>query len=209
MAGLILAGSADFKTELSQSDLFDPRLACKILKLIDISYGGENGFNQAIDLAAECLANVKFIQEKKLILRLFEEISTDSGRFCFGIEDTLKALEMGACETLIVWENLDVQRYVVKNPAAESEQTMVLYLTPQQEASKSAFKDKQTGQDLEVVEKQLMIEWFADNYKNWGATLEIVSDKSQEGAQFVKGFGGVGGAFLRVALRCRARPCRG
>lgn len=26
VAGLILAGSADFKTELSQSDMFDPRL---------------------------------------------------------------------------------------------------------------------------------------------------------------------------------------
>lgn len=26
-----------------------------------------------------------------------------------------------------------------------------------------------------------------------GATLEIVTDKSQEGSQFVRGFGGVGG----------------
>jgi peptide chain release factor subunit 1 len=41
----------------------------KVLKCVDISYGGENGFNQAIELAAECLANVKFIQEKKLIGR--------------------------------------------------------------------------------------------------------------------------------------------
>lgn len=34
---------------------------------MDVSYGGENGFNQAIELAAESLSNVKFIQEKKLI----------------------------------------------------------------------------------------------------------------------------------------------
>lgn len=67
IAGLILAGSADFKTELSQSDMFDSRLQTKILKLVDVSYGGENGFNQAIELSAEVLSNVKFIQEKKLI----------------------------------------------------------------------------------------------------------------------------------------------
>jgi peptide chain release factor subunit 1 len=30
VAGLVLAGSADFKTELSQSDMFDQRLAAKI-----------------------------------------------------------------------------------------------------------------------------------------------------------------------------------
>ena len=61
--GLILAGSADFKTELSQSDMFDPRLQAKILKIVDVSYGGENGFNQVIELASEVLSNVKFIQE--------------------------------------------------------------------------------------------------------------------------------------------------
>ena len=35
----------------------------------------------------------------------------------------------------------------------------------------------------------------APNYKNYGCTLEIVTDRSQEGAQFVKGFGGIGGEF--------------
>jgi peptide chain release factor subunit 1 len=46
VTGLVLAGSADFKTELSQSDMFDQRLAAKIIKVVDVSYGGENGFNQ-------------------------------------------------------------------------------------------------------------------------------------------------------------------
>jgi len=51
------------------------RLQTKVIKLVDVSYGGENGFNQAIELAAESLQNVKFIQEKKLIGRYFDEIS--------------------------------------------------------------------------------------------------------------------------------------
>jgi peptide chain release factor subunit 1 len=45
VAGLVLAGSANFKTELSQSDLFDKRLVPIIVKIVDVSYGGENGFN--------------------------------------------------------------------------------------------------------------------------------------------------------------------
>lgn len=55
--------------------LLTQRLQSKIIKLVDVSYGGENGFNQAIELAAESLQNVKFIQEKKLIGRYFDEIS--------------------------------------------------------------------------------------------------------------------------------------
>lgn len=100
VSGLILAGSADFKTELAQSDMFDPRLQVKIIKVVDVSYGGENGFNQAIELSTETLGNVKFVQEKKLIGKYFEEISQDSGKVCYGIEDTLRALELGAAESM-------------------------------------------------------------------------------------------------------------
>lgn len=189
--GLILAGSADFKTELSQSDMFDPRLQCKVLKLVDISYGGENGFNQAIELSAEVLSNVKFIQEKKLIGKYFDEISQDTGKYCFGVVDTLKALEMGAVETLIVWENLDITRFVLKNHG--SDQEVVQHLNPEQEKDKANFVDKETGVELELVEKIALLEWLANSYRSFGATLEIVTDRSQEGSQFCKGFGGIGG----------------
>lgn len=70
-----MAGSADFKTELQLSDLFDPRLLKVVIKTVDVSYGGENGFNQAIELAAETLGSVKLIQEKKLLQKYFDEIS--------------------------------------------------------------------------------------------------------------------------------------
>lgn len=65
--GLVLAGSAEFKNVLQGSDLFDGRLAAAVVSVVDVSYGGENGFNQAIELCNETLSNVKFIQEKKLI----------------------------------------------------------------------------------------------------------------------------------------------
>lgn len=48
---------------------------------------------------------------------------------------------------------------------------------------------------MELVECQPLLEWLANNYKNFGATLEIITDKSQEGSQFVRGFGGIGGQF--------------
>ena len=77
--------------------------------------GGENGFNQASELSADALANVKFVQEKRLISKFFDEISQDTGKFVFGVADTLACLEMGAVETLIVWESLDVNRYTLMN----------------------------------------------------------------------------------------------
>jgi len=173
VSGLILAGSADFKTELSQSDMFDQRLQAKIIKLVDVSYGGENGFNQAIELAAESLANVKFIQEKKLIGKYFDEISQDTGKYCFGVDDTLKALEMGAVETLICWENLDIQRVTLKNHATGEEK--ILFLNSEQEKDKTHFMDQESGVELELEENMPLLEWLANNYKRFGAALEIIT----------------------------------
>ena len=51
--------------------------------------------------------------------KYFDEISQDTGKYCFGVDDTLKALEMGAVEILIVWENLEIMRYMLKNHATD------------------------------------------------------------------------------------------
>lgn len=39
VAGLVLAGSAEFKSELSESDMFDQRLKAAVLAVVDVSYG--------------------------------------------------------------------------------------------------------------------------------------------------------------------------
>jgi len=191
VSGLIVAGSADFKSELSASDMFDQRLRTIILKIVDVSYGGDNGFNQAIELSAEVLQNVKFVQEKKLIGSFFEEISQDTGKYCFGVDDTLRALDIGAVQILIVWENLETTRYLIKNTVA-GEKDKVLFLTKEQEKDTTNFRNED-GSEVEIIESMPLIEWFANNYKNFGATLEFVTNRSQEGSQFCKGFGGIGG----------------
>lgn len=56
----------------------------------------------------------------------------------------MRALELGSVETLICWENLDIQRYVLKNHANSTSNT-VLHLTPEQEKDKSHFTDKEVS----------------------------------------------------------------
>lgn len=181
--------------------MFDSRLQAKILKLVDVSNGGESGFNQAIDLSSEILSNVKFIQEKRLLGSYFEEISQDTGRYVSGVDDTLKVLETGAVETLIVWEDLDITRYTLKNAA--SGELLVKHMKKEQESDQSNFRDPATNAELEVQEKMPLLEWFANEYRRFGCTLEIVTNRSQEGSQFCRGFGGIGG-ILRYPMDVRA-----
>lgn len=191
VTGLVLAGSADFKTDLLNSDFFDPRLRKQVIKTVDVSYGMDPGFNQAIELSQQFLQKVKLVQEKKLLQKYFDEISQDTGKYCFMVQDTLQALEMSAVETLVVWENLAINRLTVKNSSTNEES--ILHLTPEQESNQSHFRDPATGVTLTIVERMTLVEWLANNYKTFGAALEFITDRSQEGSQFCKGFGGIGG----------------
>ena len=82
-------------------------------------------------------------------------------------------------------------RHVLKDSEGNEH---VLMLTKEQEEDRSRFIDKATGLEMEEVgEPQPLLEWIAENYKQFGTTLEFVTDRSQEGMQFCKGFGGIGG----------------
>lgn len=146
--GLVLAGHSDLKNELNS--IIDQRLT--VIKTVDTNYGGKNGLNQAIELCEDVLRDVRFSKEKKILQKFFEELNLDTGLYCYGLKATLSCLESGAVETLIVWENIELEH-----------------------------------------DETPFIDWIAESYKDYGCKLVFVSDKSDEGAQFVTGFGGLGG----------------
>ncbi|KAL0214347.1 hypothetical protein P9112_006531 [Eukaryota sp. TZLM1-RC] len=197
VTGLVLAGSAEFKTDLQDSQLFHPKLAEKVVAVVDVSNGGETGFNQAIELASDALSNVKFVQEKKIIKSFFDEVAVDSKKYVFGVRDTMAALEMGAVSTLLVWENLSVNRITLRDPQTQEES--VLYLNPEEENDRSHFENAQ-GVEYEVIDTEPLSDWLINNYKKFGLdSLDFITDRSSEGAQFVRGFGGYGG-ILRYSI---------
>ena len=193
--GLILAGSAEFKNKLQKSDLFDPRLAPIVMKVVDISYGGELGFNQAIELSQDTLKNVKFIHEKKILEKFYEEIAKDSGKYVFGIKDTMEAIENGVVDILIIWENIDFIRLTLK----DNKNQIRVETVSSRKVVGQKYKPDDSDVEYEIVENISLSEWLLDNYKKYVSQLEIVTDKTSEGNQFVKGFGGIGG-ILRYKL---------
>lgn len=190
ITGLIIAGSAELKTQLRRENLLDPRLEAIILQMIDVSYGMENGFNEAVRLAEDTLENVKFVRERQLISKFMAEIATESNRYCYGEDNTLKCLDMGAVDKLIVYENLNTVRIKVRNTSTGSDD--ILLVTPKQAKKPETYVDS-AGFVLEKLEEIPLTEYLVENYTSFGASLEFISDKSPEGSQFVKGFGGIGG----------------
>jgi peptide chain release factor subunit 1 len=138
VTGLVLAGSADFKNDLNKTDMFDPRLQCKVINVVDVSYGFENGLNQAIEKSAEALLNVKFMKEKALISDFFDHIALGDGMVVYGIQDTMKLVEAGAVGKIVCWENLDYMRMKLRN--TETGDVNTIYVKPENASNPELYK---------------------------------------------------------------------
>jgi peptide chain release factor subunit 1 len=115
----------------------------------------------------------------------------------FGVADTMNAIQMSAVEKVLLYEDIEITRFEIRNPATD--ETRTYYLNKNQEKDPKYFKDPKTGADLEIVTQESLADWLTVNYQHFGAKIELITDKTQEGTQFVQGFGGIGG-FLRYKI---------
>jgi len=183
---LIVAGSADLKHKLIQN--LDAGLAKIIMAVLDVQYGGEVGFHEAVNLSQDKLQSLKYVQEKQVIGDFFEIINRD-GLYVIGVEDVMYALDCGALETLLLWDSLEYTKYVYEDPSG----------CKQMKYCKAQATPQDMDPNWKLVHSESLIDWILQNYKNFGAKVQLVSDQSSLGSQFVKGFGGVGGV-LRYSL---------
>jgi peptide chain release factor subunit 1 len=173
ITALIVAGSGSLKTRLLQSGWIDPRILKLHLATVDTAYGGEIGFNQAIELSGELLTNVEIEQERRSIVSFMHEIEMNSSKFVYGIEDTMACLEMRIVKKLIIWEGLELDRVTTEEGIE--------------------FLKKGVLPEGKLVERTPLIDYLIENQKSFGMKMQIVTKSCSEGQQFIQGFGGFGG----------------
>lgn len=193
VSGLIVAGVAMLKRDLVESEHFDNRLKKIIKQVIDISYGGEAGLKQAIQLSAETLEGLRFSHEKEIVQKFMTEIAKDSKNVVFGVNHTIYALENSAMEKLLVWEDLPIKRFKVCNQKTKEES--YVYLTHENQIEAHFQKNNH----LEILDEQLLLDYLIEECKKHNTPIEIISNHTSEGKQFCQGFGGIGG-FLRFSI---------
>ena len=140
---------------------------------------------------------MRFVKEKNLLRNYFEEITKDSGKYVYGAAQTIEYLISGSVEKLILWENFEMFRFTLENLLTKKEEIRIL---EKKEAEDSGvLKNMENETNSLIIKKELLSDWIVENRKNYGANLFFVSEKTPEGNQFKKGFGGIGG-ILRYAV---------
>merc|ERR1711870_34271 len=79
--------------------------------------------------------------------------------YCFGLSNTISALEHGAVDTILIWEELDILRLQLKVSEA-SDEIVVKFSSPQQVNLPHSFIDPQTGSNLHIVGCERVVDWM-------------------------------------------------
>ena len=78
-----------------------------------------------------------------------------------------------------------LQRVTLKNHSTGEEK--ILFLNSEQEKDKTHFMDQESGVELELEDNMPLLEWLANNYKRFGAALEIITGQIHKIVSFETG----------------------
>ena len=77
-----------------------------------------------------------------------------------------------------------MQRVTLKNHSTGEEK--ILFLNSEQEKDKTHFMDQESGVELELEDNMPLLEWLANNYKRFGAALEIITGEFYQAFHLIK-----------------------
>ena len=104
--GIFIGGHAMMKERIIKSDLLDQRLKKVVIETFDIQYGGTRGFDSIILLSSSSISENKLLDERKILIDLFEKISLQPQIITLGIKPTLNAYNQGLVKELLIYEEL-------------------------------------------------------------------------------------------------------
>ncbi len=189
MKGVLIGGPGSTKTYFMERDYLHHELKKKIIDSFDTGYTDEYGLKELMEKAKESLSGIELMKEKKLLQRFLDEIrKPDGGLAVYGEEEVLKALQLGAIDTLLVSEAMRKRRIKISCQRCGYTQDKTVM------EEKVSLEDCPNCQStLNVVENLDIINEIIRTAENYGTTVELISSDSEEGEMFLRAFGGLGG----------------
>jgi peptide chain release factor subunit 1 len=199
LIGILVGGPGPSKRAFVEGKFLHYELEPKIIDLFDTGYTDEYGLRELVDNASEAMKTLGLVKEKNLMKRLLGEIrNSDGGLATYGEKHVRYALTMGAVDVLMLSEGLRSYRVKIEcsnGDYSEDDRTV----KAAEIDNKLEEKCPKCQARLVIKEKKDLVDEMSELAEASKATVELVSQDSEEGDQLMKAFGGIA-AILRYRL---------
>jgi peptide chain release factor subunit 1 len=187
--GVLIGGPGPVKERIAKEDYLNYQIKNKILAVKDVGYTDEYGLEELVKRSEDVLQQAEIFREKKLLSDFFVKLR-EGENAVVGLEKTLKALEMGAVNELIILENFE---YVRKHLVCENGHKKTVIAKKDER-----IKCDVCGKEMNVEKEEDIFDEIVLKAEELGAKVNIVSDDTEEGKGF-RSMGGIG-AILRFKI---------
>jgi peptide chain release factor subunit 1 len=197
--GLIIGGPGPTKDGFLKEEYLDYRLQNNVIAVLDSSYSGSEGVREIIDKVNEqgIMADYRLMEEKKIIKNFMSEVYTGKGLGIYGIFEVIDALKNGYADLVLVTDDITFIRLEIKCNKCQHIQEKFIDRNELVSVKQDLISNpcpKCGSQDLESIEQDI-IEYLEEISIMVGSRLEVISGKTEEGAQLAS-LGKIG-AILR------------
>ncbi len=187
LRGIIVGGPGPIKDMFYNGDFLPTDVKSKVLGVVDTSYTGEYGLREIITRGEDLLAEASVTRERKLMEKFFTELSKENGLAVYGIKETVKALEQGAVEILLISDSFNWIHAELSCPSCGKTAAKML----KRDGGKKV-QCPSCGTAMEILKETDGSEKLDDLAEQVGTTVEIISTDSREGEQLHE-MGGIAG----------------
>jgi peptide chain release factor subunit 1 len=171
----------------------------KILDVVDTAYVEEQGVKEVVEKAPEIMRKVRYIEEKNIMQAFLYQIGHDTGMVTYGEVEVRRAFVAGAVKMLLLSEGLDIWRVNIKCGACSYQEQHTVkgqMLVSFEQSLVGKPCPKCQAPSLGIVEKQDIVDDFAQLAEYSNTDIEMISSETEEGQMLKNAFGGIA-AMLR------------
>ncbi len=194
--GVLIGGPGMTKNYFMEKKVIHHELEKKILGVIDTAYTDEGGIRELVQKSQDLLKDSELVKERQILDKFLGEVAKD-GLATYGQAEVEKALDEARVSTLIISEDIPWSVFRIFCEHCQKEEIVIVKEPETFEESK--LRCSKCDSKVETTEEISYLDYMIERAKNVGAVIRVISTETNEGKQFLEGFGGLA-ALVRYKI---------
>jgi len=194
LLGIIVGGPGFVKDKLIDDGYIHQELEDEIVAVESLNYSGEEALEELVSKAEDAIEDSQVVREKNIVNEFFTNLKEENGKSEYGVEPVQKALKMGAVDTLLISEDVDMYEATYECTNGHEKQ-----LFEEEARISDSVECDECNEEMDLEEISDLVDAFGDKAEEMSSELEIIGSGHEEGQRLLN-MGGIA-AILRYRIR--------